>query len=149
MKQEDAITSAYKTSVGYRVLLVDDHPLTREVLRAILAGHAEVIGEASDGMEAVGMASDLRPDVILMDVNMPRMDGIQATRIIKARQPEVTVIGLSGNDSPLVKEEMKEAGAASFLSKGGPAEQLYDAISAHREAIHPALSRLLPSRQAE
>ena len=89
----------------YRVLVIDAHPKIRQVLRAILVAHADlaVIGEAADGVEAVGMASDLRPDIILMDVQMPKMDGIQATKIIKAQQPQITVIGMSANDSPLLK----------------------------------------------
>ena len=117
----------------YRVVVVDDDPRMRQVLRDCLVGHADlaVIGEAGDGVEAVGMATDLRPDVILMDVQMPRMDGIQATKIIKAQQPEITVIGVSANDSPRVKDEMKEAGAATLIPKDTLAEQLYDAIANH------------------
>ena len=108
-----------------------------------------MIGEATDGVEAVGMASNLRPDVILMDVQMPRMDGIQATKIIKAQQPQIMVIGVSGNDSPLVKGEMKEAGAAFFLRKDAVAEQLYNAIATHRGEARPASPLDLPSRQTE
>ena len=137
--------------MGYRVLVVDDHPRMRQTLRAILVGHADlaVIGEAADGVEAVGMASDLRPDIILMDVQMPKMDGIQATKIIKALQPEITVIGVSGNDSTLLKGKMKEAGAATFVLKGALAERLYDAIATYRGAPRPASPSELPSRHAK
>ena len=137
--------------MGYRVLVVDDQPSMRQVLRTILVGHADLaeIGEAADGVEAVGMAADLRPDVILMDVQMPRMDGIQATKIIKALQPEITVIGVSGNDSTLLKGKMKEAGAATLLPKGVLAEQLYDAIANHRGGARSASPLDLPSRQTE
>ena len=129
-----------KAFMEYRVLVVDDQPSMRQALRAILVGHADlaVIGEAADGIEAVDMASELRPDVILMDVQMPRMDGIQATKIIKALQPEITVIGVSGNDSTLLKGKMKEAGAAALIPKGALAERLYEAIATHRPGFRPA-----------
>ena len=134
--------------MGYRVLVVDDQPRMRQVLRTILVGHADlaVIGEAADGVEAVGLAADLRPDVILMDVDMPRMDGIQATKIIKALQPEITVIGVSANDSTVVKGKMEEAGAATFIPKGALAERLYEAIATHRGGPRPASPPELPSR---
>jgi CheY-like chemotaxis protein len=127
------------TSGGIRILLVDDHAMVRQGLRAILEGYADmlVVGEAANGLEAVAMASDLRPDVIIMDVNMPRLDGIAATNRIKAAQPAVIVIGLSVNDSRQVMEAMKGAGADAFLSKEAAAEQLHDAIAA---LAHPGAS---------
>ncbi len=127
MKGPDATTSE-----GTRILLVDDHAMVRQGLRAILDGYSDmlVIGEAANGIEAVAMASDLRPDVVIMDVNMPRLDGIAATKRIKAAQPAIIVIGLSVNDSRQVMEAMKGAGADAFLSKEAAAEQLHDAIAA-------------------
>jgi signal transduction histidine kinase/ActR/RegA family two-component response regulator len=116
-----------------RVLLVDDHAMVRQGLRAILEGYSDVsvIGEAANGVEAISMAAEISPDVIIMDINMPRMDGIEATKHITAAQPAITIIGLSVNDSPHVREAMKEAGAVAFISKEAAAEQLYDVIIGH------------------
>lgn len=119
------------TSGGLRVLLADDHALMRQGIRSILAGYSDVviIGEAASGIEAVSMAAALRPDVIIMDVNMPRMDGIEATKHIKAAQPAIIVIGLSVNDDRHVTDAMKGAGAEAVLLKDA-AEQIHDAIAA-------------------
>ncbi len=113
-----------------RVLLVDDHAMVRQGLRAILDKYTDVtiVGEAGNGLEAVAMAAELTPDVIVMDINMPQMDGIEATRQIKAAQPDAMVIGLSVNNSAEVVDAMKRAGAARFISKDAAAEQLYDAM---------------------
>ncbi len=113
-----------------RVLLVDDHALVRQGLRALLEGYSRltVVGEAGDGEEGVSLAAQLDPDVVLMDVNMPWMDGIEATKRIKQEWPEMQVVGLSVNNSPQIMESMKAAGAASFVSKEAAGEQLYDTI---------------------
>lgn len=89
--------SASNNKMPIRVLLVDDHAMTRQGLRSIVTGydHLEVVGEASDGAEAVELTQQLNPDVVVMDVNMPKMDGIEATQHIKAKQPATVVIGLS------------------------------------------------------
>ncbi len=108
------------TSSGeFRLLLADDHALMRQVLRAILETYPNlsIVGEAADGMEAVSMAAALKPDGIIMDVNMPKMDGIQATKQIKAAQPAISVIGLSVIDDKHVTEAMKEAGPRRFCSR--------------------------------
>jgi len=108
------------TSSGeFRLLLADDHALMRQILRAILETYPNlsIVGEAVDGMEAVSMAAALKPDGIIMDVNMPKLDGIQATKQIKAAQPEMSVIGLSVIDDKHVKEAMKAAGAEAVLLK--------------------------------
>ena len=114
------------------VLLVDDHAIIRKGLRTILDDHEDltVIGEAANGAEAVSMAADLRPDVILMDINMPGMNGIDATKQIKAVHPDTIVIGLSVSNSTQVVEAMKTAGAAHFVSKEAAVEELYEAIAA-------------------
>ncbi len=126
------VESAPKASTVRRVLLVDDHAMVRQGLRTILDRYDDVtvIGEAGNGTEAVSMATDLRPDVIVMDINMPKMDGIEATKQIKAVQPETIVIGLSVNTSTQVMEAMKLAGAAAFISKEAAAEELYGTIAA-------------------
>lgn len=116
----------------HRLLLVDDHALVRQGLRAIMEDYRDlsVAGEAANGVEGVSIATEIHPDVILMDVNMPQMDGIEATKRIKAALPETIVIGLSVNNTAPVMEAMKEAGAAAFISKDAAGEQLYDTITA-------------------
>lgn len=109
-----------------RVLLADDHRIMREGLRSIIQGQAdlEVVAEAADGRTAVEAARETRPDVVVMDVNMPTMNGLEATRQIKADLPEVEVIGLSVHDDEHMAAMMREAGASAYLSKGGAFETL-------------------------
>ncbi|NLF30279.1 MAG: response regulator [Planctomycetes bacterium] len=114
------------------VLIVDDHRIMREGLAGLLQFEPdiEVVGEAADGAQAVELAARLRPDVIIMDVNLGEMNGIEATRQIVAGRPEVKVIGLSMRTEPDVIAAMKEAGAAAYLTKGGPSGDLIAAIRA-------------------
>lgn len=118
-----------QTSVA-RVLLVDDHTLLRQGIRAVLQEHPdiEVVGEATDGEQAVILAKSLKPDVVIMDINMPRMDGIEATRRLNKELPRTIVIGLSVNNDKEVEKAMREAGAVSFLTKDVASEQLHDTI---------------------
>ena len=113
-----------------RVLLVDDHPMIREGLRGLLYVHEDlaIVGEACDGEEALSLTDKLRPDCVIMDVNMPRMDGIEATRRLKAAFGGTAVIGLSVNASREVEVAMRRAGVDQFLSKEAPAEQIYRTI---------------------
>ena len=122
-----------------RVLLVDDHTVLREGLRSIVSAyqHLEVVGEASDGREAVNLARNLDPDIVVMDINMPHMDGIEATKQIKSYQPDIAVIGLSVNPSAVTEQKMKAAGASAYLTKESAADALYQAIQeamAHKVA---------------
>lgn len=87
-----------------------------------------VVGEASNGMEAIEKARELRPDVIVMDVSMPRMDGIEATRRIKSEQPAVRIIGLSMFEGEEVGRRMCEAGAETFVMKSGSVDALVKVI---------------------
>jgi len=104
--------------------------LVRQGMRGVMEGfkNMHVVGEAMDGREAVQLAETLRPDVIVMDVNMPNMDGIEATRVIRRAHPATIIIGLSVNDSPHVAAAMREAGATAYLTKEAAPEQLYHAI---------------------
>ena len=113
-----------------RILMVDDHPLVRQGMRGVVEGFAnmEVVGEASNGKEAVQLALDLRPDVVIMDINMPLMNGVEATKIIKARCPEITVVGLSVNNDRQVQAAMKAAGASAYLTKDVAPEMLCEVI---------------------
>ncbi|HKO31634.1 MAG TPA: PAS domain S-box protein, partial [Nitrospiraceae bacterium] len=115
-----------------RVLVADDHVMVRQGLCGLLKehDHIEIIGEAANGQEAVALARQLQPDIILMDVTMPKMDGIVATRQIKAQHPGMIVIGLSVNNTSQVEAAMKEAGAAGFLNKEAAVDQLLRMIQA-------------------
>ncbi len=113
-----------------RVLLVDDHAMVREGLRSILEAYhdLEVVGEAGDGMEAIKLARTRQPDVVVMDINMPRLDGVAATRQIKRDLPRTAIIGISVQDSAQIEQAMLSAGAAKFLTKDRAASQLHEAI---------------------
>jgi DNA-binding NarL/FixJ family response regulator len=103
-----------------RVVLADDHRMVREGLRGIIEEQTDmtVVAEASDGCMAVDVAHAIRPDVIVMDVNMPRMNGVDATRKIKEELPHVRVIGLSLHNDHIIAGAMRKAGAEAYLSKG-------------------------------
>ena len=88
----------------------------------------QIIGEAASGEQAVALAGELQPDVVLMDVNMPGMNGIEATRVIKSAKPGVVVIGLSVQNAGQVATAMKDAGASDFLNKEAAVEDLYQTI---------------------
>ncbi|HVG01618.1 MAG TPA: PAS domain S-box protein [Nitrospira sp.] len=126
-----ALTQIGQTPI-VRILMVDDHPLVRQGLRGVVEGFAnmEVVGEASNGKEAVQLALDLRPNVIIMDINMPLMNGVEATQVIKNQCPEITVVGLSVNNDRQVQAAMKAAGASAYLSKDVAPEMLYQVICA-------------------
>jgi DNA-binding NarL/FixJ family response regulator len=117
------------TSDGFRILLVDDHGLIRQVIGAMLEGYpaVSIVGEAADGLEAIYLAAVLRPDGIIMDINMPKIDGIEATKRIKAAQPRIRIIGLSVIDDEHVRQAMITAGAEAVLLKD-ETHQLYEAI---------------------
>ena len=117
-----------------RVLLVDDHAMVRQGLRSLLEQYPEVeiVGEAGDGSAAVVMALSLKPDVVIMDVNMPNMDGVEATERIKADHPAAIVIGLSMHDSGHYETTMMKAGAAAYLSKDSVSDHLHATMLACR-----------------
>lgn len=112
------------------VLLVDDHTVVRQGIAALLKRDLDIAitGEAADGQQAVEIARQIQPDVILMDYNMPKLNGVEATRIIHAEQPAVRIIGLSMYDEAELAQAMKDAGAAAFLNKAGPVEELLGEI---------------------
>ncbi len=117
-----------------RVLLADDHQIVREGLMGLIQEQPDiaVIGEACDGQMAVEMARELKPDVVIMDVSMPQLNGIEATRRILAELPSVRVIGLSMHERETMAAAMRAAGAAAYLPKGGPSEPLIAAIRGAR-----------------
>jgi len=113
-----------------KVLLVDDHELVRTGIRRILeeAGDMQVVGEAADGGEALKVARKVPPDVVLMDLNMPGMGGIEATRRLIRLQPNVKIIALTVLDDDPFPARLSEAGAIGYLSKGCPAAEMIEAV---------------------
>lgn len=111
-----------------RILIADDRPSSRNGLRALLGvqPEIEIAGEAADGNEAVRLAEELQPDVVLMDVSMPVLDGLKATRLVKNCWPQIRVIVLTMYALP--QADVAAAGADSFLVKGCPTERLLRAI---------------------
>ena len=125
-------SSTGKAKKKIRVLLVDDHAVVRHGLAVMLQEHEqlEVAGEAADGESAIEMVRKLHPDVVLMDISMPGMNGIQATRIIHSEFPEISVIGLSMFQEKEQAAAMMDAGAVNYLSKSGPPDDVIAAIKA-------------------
>jgi len=115
-----------------RVLIVDDHPVVRTGLRGMLEGQPslEVVGEAADGEEAIKLAERMSPDVILMDLRMPGMNGVTATAQIKERMPGARVLVLTTYDSGADILRAIEAGATGYLLKDAPREELFRAVRA-------------------
>lgn len=108
-----------------RVLIVDDHPLTRDALAALLVQQGfEVVGEAEDGAEAIARAGDLRPDIVLLDLTMPGMDGLTALPAIREIAPESEVVVLTASDSEENLLGAIRAGASGYLLKTEPPEQI-------------------------
>ena len=117
-----------------RVLLVDDHAMVRRGLRDFLGifDDIEVVGEAGDGQEALTATAALRPDVVVMDLNLPRLDGVEATRELRATRPEVEVVALTGFVEEARVMAAIEAGAAGFLLKDAEPDDVAAAIRAAR-----------------
>jgi PAS domain S-box-containing protein len=115
----------------FRVLLVDDHAMVRQGLRSLLENHrdVEVVAEAGDGLQAVALTDKLRPDVVVMDLSLPSIDGVEATRQICLAHPSTVVIGLSVHQSHQIEQAIIAAGAAAFLTKDCAVDQLYEAMS--------------------
>src|SRR5499425_1743808 len=115
-----------------KILLVDDQPLFREGLRTLLSVHSDfdVVGEAGNGEEAIRLAKSLRPSVVLMDLQMPVLDGVGATRRLQSEQPECRVIVLTTFDDDEMVFDGLRAGAVGYLLKDVPSEKLAEAIRA-------------------
>jgi DNA-binding NarL/FixJ family response regulator len=134
-----------------KVLLAEDHKIVREGTRQLLeqSDDMEVVGEASDGMEAIQLAADLHPNVIVMDVRLPRLNGIEATRTITARFPEIRVLILSAYDDDSYVFPLLEAGASGYLLKTASGAELAEAIRlvhAGQKALAPRITAKIVNR---
>jgi DNA-binding NarL/FixJ family response regulator len=113
-----------------RVLLVDDESLVRRILKQILAGYSdmELVGEATNGEEAIAAVETFQPDIVVMDIRMPALDGIAAAREIRAKYPHVKIIGLSEYAYGYNTDAMEKAGALGVYQKSNAFEELYPSI---------------------
>ena len=129
-----------------RVLIADDHTLVRDGTRRILEAEKdlEVVAEASNGEEAVALTSSFRPDVAIIDIAMPVLDGVEVTRQIKALYPATSVLILTAHDNDQFIYNLLEAGAAGYLLKSVRSQELVDAVRAlhaGESVLHPAIAR--------
>ena len=136
-----------------RILLADDHPQIRELLRVILEPEFKVVGAAEDGETLLQYAQILQPDVIISDINMPKVDGLQAARILKDIAPHTRVIFLTARTEPSYVAAAFAAGAAGYLVKGattdlvGSLRSMIGSLRAHKAApyVPPAQARKSPA----
>jgi DNA-binding NarL/FixJ family response regulator len=130
-----------------RIVIADDHALFRDSLRSLLEAHGlEVVGEARNGREAVELARRLTPDVVLMDLGMPEMDGLAATRLICADQPQVKVVILTASDEDAKLFEAIKSGAQGYLLKNLEAKEFFSILERVQDgepALTPAVARRL------
>jgi len=137
-----------------RVLIADDHTLFREGLCSLLAGREEisVVGEAANGREAVSKAEQLGPDLVIVDISMPVLNGFEATTQIRRRCPGVKVLVLTMHEDPEFVRKILRAGAAGYLVKKSAASQLFDAIKAIHNGgafFSPSVSKVLLEQMVE
>jgi len=136
------------------ILIAEDHVVVRESVRQFLEREdkLEVVGEASDGAEAVEMAQRLKPDVVIMDIAMPKLNGIEATKQIKANQPSATILILTAYDYEQYIFPLLEAGAAGYLLKDISGRELVEAIETVNKGeavLHPTVARKVMERMRQ
>ena len=121
--------------LSYEILLVDDHPLVRQGIKTIIAGKPElaVMGELQDGLELLDCLNNRLPHLVILDISMPRLGGIEATRLIKSSHPEVKVLILTMHNRREYVNQARLAGAEGYLLKDGVEKELLPAIEALRQ----------------
>lgn len=143
------LTSATLPAVGPRVLLVDDNYFFRAGLKTLLAAYAiQVVGEAGNGWEAVEQADALRPDIVLMDLRMPQLGGVEAARLIREHQPHTQVIILTAYDEPEFRDGTEDGSVVGYLVKGSRPESIHEALVAAYGAPVPAVTPIDPADPA-
>ena len=138
---------------GLRIFLADDHSLVRRGIRSLLGVHSEweVCGEARDGKEALEKVSDLHPDVLILDLNMPELNGLEVTRRVHGTCPQVEVLVLTVQDSEQVMRQVLEAGARGYMLKSDAGKELLTAVETvrrHRLFLSSQTSRMLRDSSA-
>ena len=128
--------------MAVRIIIADDYEPVRRAIRTMLARHEdwEVCGEAADGVEAIELARQLRPDIILADISMPNMNGIEAGRAIRQQVPESDVIIVSQIDPVAVRQQAQEIGAAAWVSKSSLAAEAEFPLTAENSAVKATTS---------
>jgi len=118
-----------------RILLADDHPVVRQGLKTLLEGHPgwQIVGEAADGLEALDKADRLQPDVVVLDVTMPRMNGLETCRRLRQKVPDLEILFVTQHDSPHMMREALDAGARGYVVKSNAARDLLEAVKAVSE----------------
>jgi DNA-binding NarL/FixJ family response regulator len=137
LRTNPALQAGFEGFMTVRILIADDHPVVRHGLRTLLGEHLEweVIAEAADGMEAVEMADRLSPDVVVLDISMPKMHGLEACRLIRENAPSCEILIVTQHDSPQMLQEALLCGARGYVVKANAARDLLaavDAVSQHR-----------------
>ena len=136
--------------IPVRLLIADDHALVRQGLRGMLEREPdiEVVGEAHNGREAVELCRALGPNLVLMDVRMPEMDGLEATRAIKHESPGIGVLMVTMHENRDYMLEAIKAGAAGYVLKDAPREELISAVQCALDSEHPNLQAMPPGYEA-
>lgn len=130
--------------MSIRILVVDDHPVVRQGLKTLLEGQSgwEVVGEASDGLEALDKANSLLPDIVVLDVTMPKMHGLEACRLLREKTPGPEILFVTQHDSPQMMREALDAGARGYVVKSNAARDLLEAVEAvSQHRVFVALAR--------
>src|SRR4051794_38807353 len=145
-KQRDRASPSKGAERGMRILIADDHTLFRHSLRSLLTSRGfEIVGEAREGSEAVELARGLRPDIVLMDLAMPGLDGLSATRLISAEMPQVKVVVLTASDEDAKLFEAIKSGAQGYLLKDLDSLELFALLEGVGRG-EPALTPLLAGK---